>query len=136
MATQLIFTEEFRYRDDEEDIAIPVTLDYGSKSAIVSAKVDTGAAVCLFTHEVGLMLGVPIEQGIPIVLSGVGGWMLDAFGHGVTLQTGALSFHSTVYFAKYPGLPRNFLGRRGWLRNIKLALIDYDNLLYLGAYDS
>lgn len=39
-------------------------------------------------------------------------------------------------FAKYPGLPRNLLGRRGWLRNLRLGLIDYDNLLYLSAYDS
>ncbi|MDX2041364.1 MAG: hypothetical protein SF097_08945 [Acidobacteriota bacterium] len=41
-----------------------------------------------------------------------------------------------MYFAKYPGLQRNLLGRRGWLRNLKLAVIDYDNLLYLSAYDS
>ncbi|MGH9766941.1 MAG: hypothetical protein ACREAB_05840 [Blastocatellia bacterium] len=61
---------------------------------------------------------------------------LEAFGHEVTLQTGQLVFQSTVYFAKYHGLPRNLLGRRGWLRNLRLALIDYDNLLYLSDYDS
>jgi hypothetical protein len=41
-----------------------------------------------------------------------------------------------VYFAKYPGLPRNILGRQGWLHNRRLAVIDYDNLLYLSAYDA
>ena len=49
---------------------------------------------------------------------------------------GELAFHSLVYFAKYPGLPRNILGRQGWLRNLRLAVIDYDNLLYLSAYDA
>lgn len=39
-------------------------------------------------------------------------------------------------FAKYPGLQRNLLGRQGWLRNLRLGLIDYDNLLYLSAYDA
>ena len=41
-----------------------------------------------------------------------------------------------VYFAKHPGLQRNLLGRRGWLRNFRLAVIDYDNLLYLSEYNS
>ena len=54
----------------------------------------------------------------------------------MVLQTGALAFESRVYFAKYPGLPRNVLGRQGWLRNLRMAVVDYDSLLYLGAYDS
>lgn len=61
---------------------------------------------------------------------------LEAFGHQVTLQTGELIFQSTVYFAKYPGVQRNLLGRQGWLRNLRLAIIDYDNLLYLSDYNS
>ena len=72
---------------------------------------------------------------MPIVLSSLGG-PLEAFGHEVTVQTGTLAFQSLVYFAKYPGLSRNILGRQGWLRNLRLAVIDYDNLLYLSAYDA
>jgi hypothetical protein len=30
----------------------------------------------------------------------------------------------------------DILGRQGWLRNLRLAVIDYDNLLYLNAYDA
>lgn len=111
-----------------------MTLGYGLQSLIVTAKVDTGAEICLFSHENGRKLGVQVEQGTPITLSSIGG-DVEAFGHEVTLQTGELVFQSTVYFAKYPSLPRNILGRRGWLRNLKLAVIDYDNLLYLCAYD-
>jgi hypothetical protein len=130
---QLDFAEEHHYKDDEEGIPIRVMLTYGGKTIRVAAKVDTGSAVCLFSHEDGLDLGVPIEQGIPIKLGGLTS-SLDAFGHEVTLQTGNIAFQSIVYFAKYPDLPRNLLGRQGWLRNLKLGLIDYDNLLYLGAY--
>lgn len=60
---------------------------------------------------------------------------LEAYGHYLTLQTFELTFESLVYFAKYPGLPRNLLGRTGWLRNLRLAIIDYDNMIYLNAYD-
>lgn len=135
MAKELSFDFEYQYEDDEEGIPLPVKLTYGGRTVGTVAKVDSGAAVCLFSHEEGVDLGVPIEQGIPTTLGGLTG-SLDAFGHEVTLQTGDLIFQSVVYFAKYPGLPRNLLGRRGWLRNLRLGLIDYDNLLYLSAYDS
>jgi hypothetical protein len=112
MTTQLIFTEEFSYPDDPSGITVPVILAYGAKSFRFSAKVDTGAEVCPFSHEIGLKLGVPVEQGIPQVLSSLGG-PLEAFGYEVTIQTGELAAQSLVYFAKYPGLPRNVLGRQG-----------------------
>ncbi len=134
MKTTLTFAATLPYPDSVAGIVIPVRLSYQGVTNKFPAKVDPGAEVCLFKHEVGRKLGIPIEQGLPITLSTLTG-LLDAFGHEVTLQTGELIFQSTVYFAKSPNLPRNLLGRRGWLRNLKLALIDYDNLLYLSAYD-
>jgi hypothetical protein len=95
--------------------------------------VDTGAAVCLFSREIGLQLGLEIEQGILIRLGSLTG-TLDAFGHDVSLRIGTQTFHTTVYFAKDPGLPLNFLGRQGWLRNILLGIVDYESLLYLARY--
>lgn len=135
MTTQLTFAEAFRYDDTPIGITIPVTLHTGEKSLRFHAKVDTGAEVCLFRHEHAIALGLPLEQGLPIVLAGLGG-SIEAFGHEMILQTGDLAFQSIVYFAKHPGLSRNLLGRQGWLRNLKLAVIDYDRLLYLSAYES
>ena|SRR5215813_487774 len=133
--TQLNFTDEYRYEDDDDGIPLLVKLTYAGISIEVTAKVDTGSAVCLFSHEDGLDLGIPVEQGIPKRLGGLAG-SLDAFGHEVTLQTGDLAFQTVVYFARYPNLPRNLLGRQGWLRDLRLGIIDYDNLLYLSAYGS
>jgi hypothetical protein len=61
---QLTFAQEHRYPDDEEGISISVNLEYGDQSYRVDAKVDPGAAVCLFSNEVGQKLGIPIERGI------------------------------------------------------------------------
>ena len=132
---QLNFHQEHRYKDEEDGIPLEVTLIYRGAVIDVTAKVDPGASVCLFSHETGLDLGIPIEQGEPIRLGTLGS-SLEAFGHEVTLQTGDIAFQSFVYFAKYPGLQRNLLGRRGWLRNLRLGLIDYDNLLYLSDYNA
>lgn len=134
---QLNFTEERFYPDNDDGITIGITLRYAGMSHDVTAKVDTGSAVCLFSYEyeIGRALGIPIEQGIYKRLGGLTG-SLEAFGHEVTLQTGDIAFQSLVYFAKYPGLERNLLGRQGWLRNLRLGVIDYDNVLYLSAYDA
>jgi hypothetical protein len=131
----LPFTEELYYKEEASGISLPVRFTYGANTLLASAKVDTGAEVCLFKYEHAEELGIPLEQGIPKVMKTLAG-SLEAFGHEVALQTGELNCQSLVYFAKYPGLPRNILGRQGWLRNLRIAIIDYDNLLYLGAYDS
>lgn len=135
MAKELSFNHEFPYREHPDGITLYVTLTYGDRSIETVAKVDTGAEYCIFANDEGMELGIPIEQGIPRRFSSLGG-VVEAFGHEVTLQTGELAFQSLVYFAKYPGLPRNLLRRQGWLRNLKIAVIDYDNSLYLSAYDA
>jgi len=134
MAIQLTFTEEFVYDDDPSGVTLPVILSYGAADILVSAKVDTGAQVCLFSHEDGLKLGIPIEQGLFARLDRLGG-AIESYGHDVTIQADELAYYSLGFFAKYPGLSRNILGRQGWLRNLRMALIDYDNLPYLNAYD-
>src|SRR5882724_74807 len=134
MSTQLTFSEEFYYADSKDGITVLVMLLSGTDSFQFDAKIDTGSEICLFSHEVGEKLNLQIEDGIPITISTLTG-PLEAFGHEVTIQIGRLAFHGISYFAKYPGLKRNILGRQGWLRNLKVGIIDYDNLLYLSPYD-
>ena len=132
MAITLTFSEAVHYEDDPNGISQGVTLRYQGKPLRIEAKVDPGAAVCLFKREVGEKLGIPIEQGEPITLETLNG-SLEAFGHEVVLQTGDLVFESIVYFAKYPGLRRNLLGRQGWLRKSLVAINDNDCVLYLNS---
>ncbi len=133
MAEHLSFADAYHYSDEESGITLSVVLHYGGFSYITSAKVDTGSEVCLFSREVGEDLGLIIEDGIPLGLNSLGG-TIEAFGHEVLLQTGDLAFTSFVYFSKYP-VRRNLLGRQGWLRQLRIAIVDYDNTLYLSRYD-
>jgi hypothetical protein len=75
-----------------------------------------------------------IESGLPIRLGTLTGGLV-AFGHEIGLQTFELAVNSVVYFARDYGLPRNLLGRTGWLNKACIGLIENDQLLYLSRYD-
>jgi len=58
-----------------------------------------------------------------------------SYGHEVTLQTFDFAFDAIAYFAADYDIPRNLLGRHGWLQMLRLGLIDYDETLYLSPYN-
>lgn len=130
----LRFLTRFEYDTLETGITIPVILRVGEIVVQADARVDTGAQVCLFQRELGESLGLPIEQGHHRIMETLAG-SFSAYGHSVTLHTLGLDFDSTVYFAATDNLPRNLLGREGWLQKVRLALVDYDASLYLSHYD-
>jgi hypothetical protein len=130
MTTLLPFTVEYQYDDLKDGITIPVTLVRDNQEVAADAKVDPGSAVCLFSREAGLSLKLEIESGLYQSLGSLTG-SLDAYGHEVTIATLGISVHCFVYFARYPGLRRNLLGRQGWLRALRMGLVDYENKLYL-----
>lgn len=134
MPYKLTFSDAISYPDKDGGILLYVSLSRAGLRATAEAVVDSAGAVCLFSREIGLALGLSIETGMPKRLISLGG-PIDSFGHEITLEAAGLSFQSIVYFAKYPNLPRNILGRQGWLRNLKLGLVDYENRLYLGKYE-
>jgi len=134
MPFELTFSESIPYPDTDGGIPLYVVLSRAGLRATAEAVVDSGGSVCLFSRELGVSLGLDIETGIPKRLDSLGG-PIDSFGHEVTLETAGLTFQSVVYFAKHPNLPRNILGRQGWLRNIKLGIVDYENIMYLGKYE-
>jgi hypothetical protein len=133
MAVQLRFDITFPYSDKADGISIPTALNLGDKIVHTYANVDTGAKYCIFSQEIGLNLGLDIESGFHQRMGSLTG-TLDTYGHEVTIQTFDIAFQSIVYFAKYPGLPRNLLGRIGWMRYVILAVIDYENRLHLSQY--
>lgn len=134
MPESLTFAITHQYPTNKLGITLPVLLGYRGLHYETEAKVDPGAEVCLFRREIAEDLSIPIDTGLPATFDSLGG-SLEAFGHEVTLQTCGYNFTSLVYFAKYPGLRRNLLGRQGWLRRLRIAIVDYDNLLYLSHYD-
>jgi hypothetical protein len=128
---QLTFASAHDYGTDA--IIIPVILRLGNVAARTDAYLDTGATFCVFKRSLAEPLGLEVETGEPLRLSTVTG-NFDAYGHMLTLETLGYSFDVTVYFAAHESFTRNVLGRRGWLDQVRLGLVEYESKLYLSRY--
>ena len=99
------------------------------------AKVDTGAAYCIFERRYGEELGLDVESGRAQRFRTMAGSFV-AYEHEVTIQTLGVEFSAGVFFAQDTAFARNFLGRSGWLDRVRVGIVDYDRLLFLRSYDS
>lgn len=133
MTHQLTFASVYDY--GTEAIIVPLELRLGDKTVRTDAYVDTGATFCVFKRELATALGIDVETGTPLRLSTVTG-SFDAYGHMLTLETLDYTFDVTVFFAAHDGFTRNVLGRRGWLDQVRLGIVDYESKLYLSHYNS
>ena len=57
-----------------------------------------------------------------------------AFGHEIIIRFSNLEWEAFVYFAQDESFPVSVLGRNGFLNKINIAIIDYEQLLYLKSY--
>lgn len=131
MAFQLSFESQHKYATREGNLNVRTILSTGAQQVHCVAAIDT---VCLFQRELAEALSLDLEAGPFIQLSTLTG-TLRAYGHEVTLQTFDVVLQATVYFAATHGLERNLLGRIGWLQQVKLGIVDHDELIYLSHYD-
>jgi hypothetical protein len=122
------------YGTDKASIEVPVTLRFGERTVSFPAQLDTGATFCVFERAYAETLGLSLESGAPLRFSTAMG-SFDAYGHMLMLETLDYSFGVTVYFAAHESFTRNVLGRRGWLDQVRLGLVEYESKLYLSRYN-
>jgi hypothetical protein len=134
MPHNLQFEISHEYNSAQGGIWLPTVLTVGTLTIDCEAKVDTGAEFCIFQRVLGEALGLEIEQGHLLIMNSVNG-VTRTYGHEVELSTLGMAFYGMVYFAEDYGLSRNLLGRNGWLQQVKLAVVDYEETLYLSAYE-
>jgi hypothetical protein len=131
---QLSFTESVNYDAGQPSITVPVTLSVGPARVDCDAKVDTGSSNCIFARNVGEELGLEIEAGLRLLVGTVTGNFV-AYLHEVNLSLASFELSGLVGFAEDKEFRRNVLGRRGFIEQMTLGLVDYEGKLYLGRYD-
>ncbi|MBC8029234.1 MAG: retropepsin-like domain-containing protein [Pyrinomonadaceae bacterium] len=134
MRHQLAFTELVNYDAGQPSITVTVTLSVSQTRVDCAARVDTGSSNCIFARNLGEELGLDIETGLRLVISTVTGTFV-AYLHEVNLSLASFEFSGLVAFAEDREFQRNVLGRRGFIEQMTLGLVDYEGKLYLGRYD-
>jgi hypothetical protein len=134
MPQSLNFDASHRYAS-ADGIEVPTELCIGTQRVELIARLDTGAAFCIFERRYAEELGLDVESGRPQRFRTMTGSFM-AYEHEVTLRTLGIEFSSAVFFAQDPAFNRNFVGRSGWLDRLRIGIIDYDRLLFLSSYDS
>jgi Aspartyl protease len=130
---QLSFTQLVNYNAGQPSITVPVTLSVSQTRIDCDAKIDTGSSNCIFARNLGEELGLDIETGLRLLVGTVTGTFV-AYLHEVNLSLASLEFSGLIAFAEDKEFRRNVLGRRGFIEQTTLGVVDYEGKLYLGRY--
>lgn len=123
MAHTVFYDAVERYSQTKQGIAIPIVLRVSPEEVRLEAKLDTGAAYCLFCRQYAETLGLEVERGHRLDFSTAAGGFV-AFGHEVTLVAMGFELTGTCYFYESEAINKNVLGRNGWLNKIRLGVDD------------
>lgn len=135
MIHRLSFSELLNYDAGQSGITVPVTLSLNQAQVSCEAKVDTGASLCVFARSYGEQLGLEVADGLRQIIGTVTGSFV-VYMHEVDFSVAGLEFTAFVGFAEDETFKRNVLGRRGFLEQMTLGLVDYEGKLYLSHYSS
>ncbi len=133
MPFQLNFSKVAEYDSGEPGITVKGSLRLDKQPIDFSAKIDTGSTNCIFTKEIGMRLGLKIEDGLPKWIVTAAGRFLT-YEHEVSLSVLDFDFDILACFVADEQFQKNILGRYGFLMQVKIGLVDYEGKLYLSHY--
>ena len=128
--SSLDFEADLEYEESVAGILVPVRLIHGDRSVELTARLDTGAADCLFDRFYAEILGLP-ESGVERHYRTVTG-SFPAFAYEITIETLGLQWAALVFFHSMGNPAHAFLGRRGWLDRVRLGIVHDQRRLFLG----
>lgn len=125
---------EFPYfqKDGQWFPVVEVNLRRGARSISVKALVDSGASFSLFHPEVAEYLGVPLERGRKIYLTGVGGRVLG-YLHTVQLTVGGTRILCKMVFSPEFTVSFNLLGRDNFFIPFTVSFFEKNKKMVLSA---
>ena len=103
MIHELRFSARHSYDSKLDGITVHAVLKSAEKTVEVLAKIDTGAANCLFAHEIGEALGLRVEDGVRQTFRTANSWF-EAYAHEMSLEVLGVVTLATVYFFADPGI--------------------------------
>ncbi len=130
----LTFDEKVKYPDDKQGINLDVIISKQTDNPVsATVKLDTGSTFCIFQRFYADLLSIEVEKGERESIRTAKGSFV-AYGHDIVIKFSNLEWEAFVYFAQDESFPVSVLGRNGFLNKINIAIIDYEQLLYLKSY--
>ena len=134
MSHQLTFARSLTYDAGQPGITLAVTFKSVGEDVACEAKIDTGSFFCIFARDLGERLGLDVKGGVRQLIGTATG-TFAVYLHEVSLSVAGFELDALVGFAADASFKRNVLGRRGFLEQVILGIVDYEGRLYLSRYD-
>lgn len=117
--------KEFSYfeKDEQWFPILEVTLKRGQKEITVKALIDSGASFSVFHPEIARYLGIAVERGKKIYLTGIGGRILG-YLHSVSLTLGSTTFRCKIVFSLELTVSFNLLGRDNFFTPFIISFLE------------
>lgn len=117
--------KEFFYLEKEGQFfpIIEVTLKNARQELTVKALLDSGASFSVFRPEIASELGIILEHGKKIYLTGIGGRILG-YLHKVSVQLGNKVFPCKIVFSPEFTVSFNLLGRDNFFLPFVISFLE------------
>jgi len=117
--------KEFSYleKDGQFFPIVEVVLKYAHQEINVKALVDSGASFSVFRPEIAEELGINLEQGKKVYLTGIGGRILG-YLHNVSVRIGDKTFLCKIVFSPEFTVSFNLLGRDNFFSPFVVSFIE------------
>ena len=133
MSWHLTYRHRYVFDPKQPGVTLPVSLFANGLVETTEAAIDSGSTLCVFKREIAEWLNIPIEQGIEDQVNAMG-TVIRVYGHEVRMVIGEMTLDLFVYFPAFQNIPRNLLGRQGFLQRMLFGLDDYEGVVYFGYH--
>jgi hypothetical protein len=114
---------QFPYRKDAKGDYFPIielVISFQNRFVRTSALIDSGATTSIFRPDIADQLGIKIEKGKEVYLSGVGG-RIKGYLHELKIEAAGRKFISPIIFSYEYTVSLNLLGREGFFKNFVIV---------------
>lgn len=123
----------FPYRRNPEGQifpVIPLRLYSGRNFVDSSALIDSGATISIFRPEMAERLGIKIDKGREVYLTGVGG-RIKGFLHQLKVEIGGKQFLCPVIFSYEFTVSFSLLGREEFFKRFRIVFEEKNRIVKL-----
>lgn len=101
---------------------IPIRLWNGDNFIDTDALIDSGADDCVFSAEIGEVIGLNIRNGKDAQYKGVGGEIVNVYFHNINLGIGGHKFDCCAGFSYDTAFKEGLLGQNGFFNLFSVIL--------------